>query len=40
MVKMLFKLIVFLLKMITINKYNNGFGPIFHKLKKATTTEE
>lgn len=43
MVKMLFMHIGFFssnFKLITINKYKNGFGPIFYKLKKATTTEE
>ena len=43
MVKMLFMHIGFFssnFKLITINKYKNGFGPIFYKLKKATNTEE
>ena len=43
MVKILFMHIVFFssnFKLIIINKYKNGFGPIFHKFKKATTTEE
>ena len=38
MVKMLFMHIVFFssnFKLITINKYKNGFGLIFHKLKKS-----